>query len=123
MDAVLRRDLSFYDSYPSGKIVSRVNSDTQAFSAVVTLTTDLMSQFLLVVLLIGYLFTVSPRLTAILLVLAPLIVATALGFRHIARKTITQSRRVQGRGQRPHPGDGQRHPHRQDLSSGRQHLR
>lgn len=95
MDAVLRRDLSFYDSIPSGKIVSRVNSDTQAFSAVVTLTTDLMSQFLLVVLLIGYLFTVSPRLTLILLMLAPVIVATALGFRHIARKTITQSRRVQ----------------------------
>ena len=95
MDAVLRRDLSFYDSIPSGKIVSRVNSDTQAFSAVVTLTTDLMSQFLLVVLLIGYLFTVSPRLTLILLLLAPVIIATALGFRHIARKTITQSRRVQ----------------------------
>ena len=95
MDAVLRRDLSFYDSYPTGKIVSRVTSDTQAFSAVVTLTTDLMSQFLLVVLLIGYLFTVSPRLTVILLVLAPVIIATALGFRHIARKTITQSRRVQ----------------------------
>ncbi|MDE0609147.1 MAG: ABC transporter ATP-binding protein [Anaerolineaceae bacterium] len=95
IDAVLRRDLSFYDSIPSGKIVSRVNSDTQAFSAVVTLTTDLMSQFLLVVLLIGYLFTVSPRLTLILLLLAPVIIATALGFRHIARKTITQSRRVQ----------------------------
>ena len=95
MDAVLRRDLSFYDSYPTGKIVSRVNSDTQAFSAVVTLTTDLMSQFLLVVLLVGYLFTVSQRLTVILLVLAPVIIATALGFRHIARKTITQSRRVQ----------------------------
>ncbi len=94
MDAVLRRDLSFYDSYPSGKIVSRVNSDTQAFSAVVTLTTDLMSQFLLVVLLVGYLFTVSSRLTLILLLLAPVIIATALGFRHLARKTITQSRRV-----------------------------
>ncbi len=95
IDAVLRRDLSFYDSIPSGKIVSRVNSDTQAFSAVVTLTTDLMSQFLLVVLLVGYLFTVSPRLTLILLLLTPVIIATALGFRHIARKTITQSRRVQ----------------------------
>src|SRR5690349_16428151 len=29
-DAVLKRDLSFYDSFPSGKIVSRVTSDTQA---------------------------------------------------------------------------------------------
>jgi ABC-type multidrug transport system, ATPase and permease components len=36
-DAVVNRDLSFYDTIPSGKIVSRVTSDTQAFSQVVTL--------------------------------------------------------------------------------------
>ncbi|MAS35003.1 MAG: ABC transporter [Anaerolineaceae bacterium] len=94
MDAVLRRDLSFYDTFPSGKIVSRVTSDTQAFSSVVSLATDLMSQILLVFLLIGYLFTVSVELTLLLLALAPFIVATALGFRHIARNTVTQSRRV-----------------------------
>lgn len=94
MDAVLRRDLSFYDSMSSGKIVSRVTSDTQAFSAVVTLSTDLMSQFLLVFLLLGYLFTVSAQLTFILVLLASFIIATALAFRHIARKTVTQSRRV-----------------------------
>src|SRR5262245_59023207 len=29
-DAVMARDLSFYDQFASGKIVSRVNSDTQA---------------------------------------------------------------------------------------------
>jgi ATP-binding cassette, subfamily B, bacterial len=94
MDAVLRRDLSFYDTFPSGKIVSRVTSDTQAFSSVVQLATDLMSQILLVFLLVGYLFTVSVQLTAILLILAPFIIATALAFRRIARNTVTQSRRV-----------------------------
>ena len=46
--AVMERDLSFYDQYASGRIVSRVTSDTQDFSAVVTLTIDLMSQLLLV---------------------------------------------------------------------------
>ena len=94
VDAVLRRDLSFYDTFASGKIVSRVTSDTQAFSSVVTLATDLMSQFLLVFLLVGYLFTISVQLTLVLLILAPFIVATALAFRHIARNTVTQSRRV-----------------------------
>ena len=39
-DAVMKRDMSFYDSFPSGKIVSRVNSDTQAFSQVIALTID-----------------------------------------------------------------------------------
>ena len=93
-DAVLKRDLSFYDSYPSGKIVSRVTSDTQAFSQVVTLATDLMSQILMVVLLIGYLFSVNVQLTLLTLTLSPFIVITALAFRRIARETVTQSRRV-----------------------------
>ncbi len=93
-DAVVKRDLSFYDNYSSGKVVSRVTSDTQAFSQVVALVTDLASQILLVILLIGYLFTVNVQLTLITLALAPFIVATALGFRKIARETVTQSRRI-----------------------------
>ncbi len=93
-DAVLKRDLSFYDAYPSGKIVSRVTSDTQSFSQVVALATELMSQILLVVLLIVYLFSVDLRLTLLTLALAPFIIGTALAFRKIARNTVTQSRRV-----------------------------
>ena len=93
-DAVLKRDLSFYDEFPSGKIVSRVTSDSQAFSNVVMLVMDLMSQVLLVVLLIGYLFTVNVQLTLITLALAPFIIFTALQFRRIARNTITKSRRA-----------------------------
>ncbi|HVU11246.1 MAG TPA: ABC transporter ATP-binding protein [Phototrophicaceae bacterium] len=93
-DAVLKRDLSFYDSIPSGKIVSRVTSDTQAFSNVVTLTLDLMSQLLLIVLLLGYLFIIDARLTLYTLALAPFIILTALAFRRIARDAVTRSRRV-----------------------------
>lgn len=93
-DAVLKRDLSFYDAIPSGKIVSRVTSDTQAFSAVVNLTSELMSQLLLVFLLLGYLFFVNVQLTLLTLALAPFIVFVALAFRRIARDTVTQSRRV-----------------------------
>jgi ATP-binding cassette subfamily B protein len=93
-EAVVKRDLSFYDSIPSGKIVSRVTSDTQAFSQVVALATDLMSQILMVVLLIGYLFIVNVQLTLLTLALSPFIVITALAFRKIARETVTRSRRV-----------------------------
>ncbi|WP_322489756.1 ABC transporter ATP-binding protein [Chloroflexus sp.] len=93
-DAVLARDLSFYDEFPSGKIVSRVNSDTAAFAQVMTLTMDLLSRLLLVVVLVGYLMTVSWSLTLVLLGLAPLIIGAALAFRSIARKVITASRRV-----------------------------
>ncbi len=45
--AVMERDLSFYDTNPSGKIVSRVRSDSDDFSNVVTLTMNLLSQILL----------------------------------------------------------------------------
>ena len=93
-DAVLKRDLSFYDQFASGKVVSRVNSDTQAFSQVVVLAIDLVSQLLLVVLLIGYLFTVNVTLTLITLALSPFIILTALLFRRVARNAITQSRRA-----------------------------
>src|SRR5581483_8742862 len=60
--AVMERDLSFYDQFSSGKIVSRVTSDTQDFSTVVTLTIDLMSQFLLVLIITIVLFTINVSL-------------------------------------------------------------
>ncbi|MCB0124738.1 MAG: ABC transporter ATP-binding protein, partial [Caldilineaceae bacterium] len=93
-DAVLARDMSFYDEFSSGRIVSRVTSDTQDFSNVVTLTLNLISQLLQVVIIVGVLFTINVRLTLIALVIAPITVAAALGFRRIARHTTTQARRV-----------------------------
>lgn len=93
-DAVVNRDLSFYDKFASAKIVSRVTSDTQAFSQVVSLSIELMSQILIVVVLIGYLFTVDVSLTLLTLAIAPAVIFVALMFRKIARETVTQSRRI-----------------------------
>ena len=92
-NAVTERDMSFYDQYPTGKIVSRVLSDTQAFSETVRLTINLMSQLLLVVLLIIYLFTVNVQMALVVLAIMPFISYTALKFRTIARRTVTNSRR------------------------------
>ena len=93
-NSVLDHDLSFFDSTPSGKIVQRITGDTQSFANVVTLTLDLASQLLIVVLLLIYLFSVNARLTLILLIIAPIIILIALAFRRIARRTITASRRM-----------------------------
>ena len=92
-NAVTERDMSFYDQYPTGKIVSRVLSDTQAFSETVRLAINLMSQLLLVILLIIYLFTVNIQMALIVLAIMPFIIYTALKFRTIARRTVTNSRR------------------------------
>src|SRR5690349_12064555 len=93
-DAVLARDMSFYDEYSSGKIVSRVTSDTQDFSNVVTLTMNLMSQVLIVMIVVGLLVFINARLARVALAIAPIVVFIALAFRRIARYTTTQARRV-----------------------------
>ncbi len=93
-DATVQHDLSFYDEHPSGKIVSRVTSDTQDFSNVVTLVTDLISQVLLVVILAIWLLKINVWLTLLLIGISPIAVAVALSFRRIARKVTQQSRRV-----------------------------
>ena len=91
--AVTERDMSFYDQYPTGKIVSRVLSDTQAFSETVRLSISLMSRVLLVLLLTIYLFTVNVQMALIVLAIMPFIIYAALRFRKIARRTVTDSRR------------------------------
>ncbi|HEV8194977.1 MAG TPA: ABC transporter ATP-binding protein [Ktedonobacterales bacterium] len=93
-DAVTDRDMSFYDEYPSGKIVSRVTSDTEDFAAVVTLTLNLMSQVLLVVLIAIAMFIIDWRLALLALTIAPVIVLVALGFRRIARVTTQRAQRA-----------------------------
>lgn len=92
--AVMDRDMSFFDEFASGKIVSRVTSDTQDFANVVTLTLNLISQVLLVILIVGYLFSINARLAWLALTIAPFIIAAALSFRTIARRTTQQAQRL-----------------------------
>ena len=93
-NATVRHDLSFYDEHPSGKIVSRVTSDTQDFAEVVNLTLNLLSQVLLVLLLMAYLLTINARLTLLLLAMAPLAAVLALSFRRLARRVTQNARRI-----------------------------
>jgi ABC-type multidrug transport system fused ATPase/permease subunit len=92
-DAVIRRDMSFFDQHPSGKVVSRVSSDTDDFATVVTLTMNLVGQVLLVVFVIALLFLRSTWLALLVLALTPVIVVVALGFRRVARRTTRRAQR------------------------------
>ncbi|HEV2068037.1 MAG TPA: ABC transporter ATP-binding protein [Thermomicrobiales bacterium] len=91
--AVMERDLSFYDTNPSGKIVSRVTSDSDDFSNVVTLTMNLLSQILLVVGITIVLFSRNVTLAFIALAITPFFVIMAIAFRKIARESTQQSQR------------------------------
>ena len=91
--AVVARDMSFYDEFPSGKIVSRVNSDTEDFATVVTLALNLISQLLLFFLMVVVLLIRSVELALLTFAILPFIVLVALGFRRIARRTTQRSQR------------------------------
>src|SRR5438874_3605226 len=96
-NAVMARDMSFYDEYPTGKIVSRVTSDTEDFATVVTLALNLLSQVLLFFLIVIVLLFRSVQLSLLAFSILPFIVLIALGFRRIARRTTQRSQRSMAR--------------------------
>jgi ATP-binding cassette subfamily B protein len=83
--ASMDHDLSFYDEFSSGRIVSRITSDTQEFGQTVTLITDLISQIIEVIFLGIVLLTINVRLSLILFSFLPVIFLVVLGFRKWAR--------------------------------------
>ncbi|MCK4725223.1 MAG: hypothetical protein KAT29_05460, partial [Anaerolineales bacterium] len=58
-------DLSFYDEYSSGRVVSRITSDTHDFGQVATLITDLASQFFQALILAFILIYIDWRLSLV----------------------------------------------------------
>jgi ATP-binding cassette subfamily B protein len=83
--AAAGHDLSFYDEYASGKIVSRITSDTQDFGSTVVLIADLISQFAQAILLGIVLITIEWRLALLLFAILPVFFITAVSFRRLAR--------------------------------------
>jgi ATP-binding cassette subfamily B protein len=93
-NAVVQHDMSFFDEFRSGRIISRITSDTEEFANVVQLVTDLLSQLTLVAILLVRLFQVSWRLTLMVLVMSPIVILLATGFRRIARRVTREGFRV-----------------------------
>ena len=89
--AVMNHDMSFFDKNQSGRIVSRITTDTDEFSRVAVLVTEVGSQLLLVTILLAYLFTVNWQLTLLLALLAPVAVIVASSFQRWARRATRTS--------------------------------
>ncbi len=83
--AAAEHDLSFYDQFSSGRIVSRITSDTNDFGQLVVIVTDVASQLVQTVILGVVLFRVEWRLFLIMLAFMPVVFAIAMGFRSLAR--------------------------------------
>lgn len=92
--AAVHRDLSFYDTNKTGKIVSRITGDTQEFADVMLFTSDVFSQLISILFLIVILLRESVYLTFILMVTLPLYLFATWGFRTLARRATRQGSRV-----------------------------
>jgi len=92
--ASVQHDMSFYDEFKSGRVVSRITSDTQEFAQVIVLVVDLISQVLQVLLLLPILFGIDWQLTLMLLATTPVVYFVSLGFRRIARRVTRQGSRA-----------------------------
>ena len=93
-NASVSHDLSFFDKFSSGRIVSRIVSDTQDFGDVVTLVTDILGQFLQAIILGAVLISLDWRLTLLLFAFLPVLFVVAGSLRGLARRVTQQGMRA-----------------------------
>jgi len=84
--AAAEHDLSFYDQFSSGRIVSRITSDTNDFGQLIIIITDVGSQFVQAFILGVVLFRTEAHMAWLLMAFLPFIFAFASGFRVLARR-------------------------------------
>jgi ATP-binding cassette subfamily B protein len=88
--AAAEHDLSFYDQFSSGRIVSRITSDSNDFGQLVVISTELASELLLALVLAVVLIRTEWRMALLLFAFMPVIVLMTLGFRSLARRVTRQ---------------------------------
>lgn len=94
--ASIRHDMAFFDQFSSGRIISRITTDTNEFAQVVQLVTDIASQVVLVLILLVVLVYISPFMTLVLLAFGPVVIIFTLLFRRVARFVTRKGFRVLG---------------------------
>ena len=92
--AAIHHDLSFFDRFSSGRIVSRITSDTEEFGQVVVLVTDLSAQLVQAAILGAVLLRTERRLAFLLFSFLPVVFLVAVGFRSLARKVTRRGMRA-----------------------------
>jgi len=84
--ASVRQDMSFHDSFSSGKIVSRITSDTREFGQLITLSTDVLMQTITSIILSVVLIRTEWRMALAVFLLVPLLFILVMQYRHAARE-------------------------------------
>ena len=84
--AAAEHDLSFYDQFSSGRIVSRITSDTNDFGQLVVIVTDVGSQMVQAIILAVILVRTNLQMSLMLFAFLPIIFGLASAFRVLARR-------------------------------------
>jgi len=92
--AAINQDMSFFDKYPVGKLLSRINSDTSSFADMAMILMESLSSLLVVVIIFIPMFIFNWILALIVLGSFPLVFLTAMSFRKAARKRSLEGQRA-----------------------------
>ena len=84
--ASINHDLSFFDQYASGRILSRITTDSRDFGEVVTMVADVTAQFITALILAGFLIKIEWRLAVGVFLFLPLLFGAASALRKMMRK-------------------------------------
>ncbi len=84
-NSAAEHDLSFYDQFTSGRIASRITSDTQDFGELVSITSDVISQLAEAVILAIVLVNIDLNLSLIMFAVIPFVILLTMAFRGMAR--------------------------------------
>lgn len=92
--AAVHRDMAFYDTNKSGKVLSRITNDTEEFGQVLVFTSDIVSQMTQALILTVVLMTRNVLLTLVLLAFLPVIYVVSAVFRKLAREVTRHGSRA-----------------------------
>lgn len=77
-DALVHREISFFDTANTGELTNRLSNDTESVQRAITTNVSVSCRNVIQLAgSLGFLFWTSPRLTAILLLVSPVVIATA----------------------------------------------
>lgn len=87
--AAMAHDLSFYDQFSSGRVVSRITADTNDFGQLIVIITEVGTQVVQMIILGAVLVRTDLKLSLLFMLFLPAIFGLAAGFRSLAR-TVTK---------------------------------
>ncbi|MFX1455877.1 MAG: ABC transporter ATP-binding protein [Promethearchaeota archaeon] len=84
--AILLQDLSFFDKYPTGKIVSRINNDGTRFGEMIHITITGITSLLILIVVIIPMLLINVLISCIIFIIVPFLFVLTFSFRKIVRR-------------------------------------